>query len=99
MLAAISCVCDQRLLHPSSWLGFLTCLTTLVLLLCLQVLINGATLGVSLVVALFTPGGAEKVYSIVGATGAAALHWLFLMGYVFEVSDSMGCVFEVSDGC
>lgn len=41
--------------------------------LCLQVLINGATLGVSLVVALFTPGGAEKVYSIVGATGAAAL--------------------------
>lgn len=36
---------------------------------CLQVLINTVTLGVSLAVAMLMPGGAEKVYAIVGATG------------------------------
>jgi hypothetical protein len=35
----------------------------------LQVLINTVTLGVSLAVAMLMPGGAEKVYAIVGATG------------------------------
>lgn len=39
----------------------------------LQVLINSVTLGVSLAVALLTPGGAEKVYAIVGATGVLLL--------------------------
>lgn len=39
----------------------------------LQVFINAVALGVSLAIALVTPGGAEKVYSIVGATGAVCL--------------------------
>lgn len=45
----------------------------------LQVLINGVTLGASLCVALVTPGGAEKVYAIVGASGGHVLCWLCVM--------------------
>jgi hypothetical protein len=40
-----------------------------VLVLLLQMCIQGVTLSVSLCIALLNPGGAEKIYALVGASG------------------------------
>lgn len=61
-----ACVCACTAAVPRHSRG---CAASLVVVVCLQVLINAVTLGVSLAVALVMPGGAEKVYAIVGATG------------------------------
>jgi hypothetical protein len=61
--------CSNRGPHPSPAECHHLYLLLLVGAACVQAVINIVTLGVSLLVALFTPGGAEKVYAIVGATG------------------------------